>query len=279
MIRSATSKMSCRLCEIRTTASPCSARRSTSSSTCCVCATPSAAVGSSRMTSARVPHHRAGDRDRLPLAARQGRDRLADRADRRHREALHRLGRLRLHHRLLEPVQPSRAPRGRGTCSGRRRGCRRARGPGRRPRSRACAASFGPWMWTSLAVEEDLAAVRSVDAGDALDQRRLAGAVVADERHHLTGPHLELDVRKRLDRAEALRESRSSRRGVDARRRSSQAGQGRKVGAPRGDGPHRWMRPTCRTSCTVPTQTSVLLQVAVEELLVVRLRDRHGGMM
>ena len=33
-----------------TTASPCSASRLTSSSTCCVCATPSAAVGSSRIT-------------------------------------------------------------------------------------------------------------------------------------------------------------------------------------------------------------------------------------
>ncbi len=46
----ATSKMSCRLCEMITTASPCVARRFTSSSTCRVCATPSAAVGSSRIT-------------------------------------------------------------------------------------------------------------------------------------------------------------------------------------------------------------------------------------
>ena len=52
-----------------------------------------------------VPHHRAGDGDRLALAAGEGRDRLADRADRRHREALHRLGRLRLHHRLLQPLE------------------------------------------------------------------------------------------------------------------------------------------------------------------------------
>ena len=48
---SATSKMSCRLCEIRTTPSPCSARRLTRSSTWRVWATPSAAVGSSRITS------------------------------------------------------------------------------------------------------------------------------------------------------------------------------------------------------------------------------------
>src|SRR6185369_9642568 len=47
---SATSKMSCRLWEIRTTARPCSPRRLTRSRTWRVCATPSAAVGSSRIT-------------------------------------------------------------------------------------------------------------------------------------------------------------------------------------------------------------------------------------
>ena len=48
---SATSKMSCRLWEMRITPRPCSARRLTRSSTWRVCATPSAAVGSSRITS------------------------------------------------------------------------------------------------------------------------------------------------------------------------------------------------------------------------------------
>ena len=43
-------------------------------------------------------------------------------------------------------------------------------------------------------------------AGDALDERRLAGAVVADERHHLAGLDLEVDVGQRLDRAERLAE-------------------------------------------------------------------------
>src|SRR5256886_539796 len=49
-MRVATSKTSVRLWETSTTASPCSARRFTRSSTCRVCATPSAAVGSSRKT-------------------------------------------------------------------------------------------------------------------------------------------------------------------------------------------------------------------------------------
>ena len=57
-----------------------------------------------------------------------------------------------------------------------------------------------------LAVEEDLAGVVAVDAGDALDERRLAGAVVADERHDLAGPHLEVDIGQRLHGAERLRE-------------------------------------------------------------------------
>jgi hypothetical protein len=45
-----------------------------------------------------------------------------------------------------------------------------------------------------------------MSAGDALDERRLAGAVVADERHHLSRPHLEVDVVQRLHRAERLRD-------------------------------------------------------------------------
>src|SRR6185437_8999923 len=55
-------------------------------------------------------------------------------------------------------------------------------------------------------LEEDLAVVRHVRAGDALDQRRLAGAVVADERHDLARTQLEVDVGERLDRAEGLRD-------------------------------------------------------------------------
>jgi hypothetical protein len=43
-----------------------------------------------------------------------------------------------------------------------------------------------------------------VDAGDRLDERRLAGPVVAYEGDHLTGSHLEVDVLERLYRAEAL---------------------------------------------------------------------------
>ena len=57
-----------------------------------------------------------------------------------------------------------------------------------------------------LPVHQHLALVPTVDPGDALDQRRLAGAVVADERHHFAGTYFEVDCGERLHRAEALRQ-------------------------------------------------------------------------
>ena len=54
------------------------------------------------------------------------------------------------------------------------------------------------------ALEEDLAGVGLVDAGQRLDQRRLAGAVVADERDDLLGVDGEARAAQRADAAEAL---------------------------------------------------------------------------
>ena len=54
------------------------------------------------------------------------------------------------------------------------------------------------------AVEDDAPGARALFSGDDLDQRRLAGAVVAEERHHLAGGHGEGHSAQRLDRAEAL---------------------------------------------------------------------------
>jgi hypothetical protein len=45
-----------------------------------------------------------------------------------------------------------------------------------------------------------------VDAGNALDQRRLAGAVVAHQRHHLTGVHVEVHLVQGQHRTEVLRD-------------------------------------------------------------------------
>ena len=55
-----------------------------------------------------------------------------------------------------------------------------------------------------LAVQADLALVGGVDAGDALDQRRLAGAVVAEEAHHLAGVDVEAERADGGEAAEAL---------------------------------------------------------------------------
>ena len=55
-----------------------------------------------------------------------------------------------------------------------------------------------------LAVEGDVAVVGGVDARDHLDERGLAGAVVADQGDDLTRPDVHVDVREGLDGAEAL---------------------------------------------------------------------------
>ena len=57
---------------------------------------------------------------------------------------------------------------------------------------------------TSCAVQEQPAPVGAVDAGEDLDQRRLAGAVLAHERVRLAGEELDVCVLERVDGAEAL---------------------------------------------------------------------------
>ena len=71
----------------------------------------------------------------------------------------------------------------------------------------AAFASAGEVKWRSSAVEDDAPGARRHPAGDDLDQRRLAGAVVAEQRHHLAAPHLEADAAQRLDRPEMFRDS------------------------------------------------------------------------
>ena len=219
----------------------------------------------------RVPHHRAGDGDGLSLAARKGRDRLPDRADRRHGEALHRLRGLGLHHRLLEPVQP---------VAGLAAEVHVLDDVEVVAEREVLVDDLDPELGGvlravdvhRLAVDDDLAAVRRVRAGDALDQGRLAGAVVADERHHLTGTDLEVDLAERLDRAEALRDPvELQERGRRVPRRSWSWV--KKVGARPPGGPHpgHFLGAVLLVLADADLR---LLQVAVEELLVVRLRDR-----
>ena len=56
------------------------------------------------------------------------------------------------------------------------------------------------------AVDEQLAGVGLVEAGQDLDQRRLARAVLPEEAMDLPGEHVEVDVAQRLGPAEALRQ-------------------------------------------------------------------------
>ena len=70
----------------------------------------------------------------------------------------------------------SRAARSRAPCE---RG--RGRSPARSSRSRRASASRGAWKADRPAVDEQLPCVRPVDAADHLRERRLPGAVLADE--------------------------------------------------------------------------------------------------
>ena len=56
------------------------------------------------------------------------------------------------------------------------------------------------------AVDQDAAAVGLMDAAQDLDQRALAGAVLAGERMHAPGVQSEIDVGQHLDGPEPLRD-------------------------------------------------------------------------
>ena len=55
-----------------------------------------------------------------------------------------------------------------------------------------------------LAGEQDLAAVGLVDAGDDLDQRGFAGAVLAKQRMDFAGTNLEVHIDERIHAREGL---------------------------------------------------------------------------
>ena len=65
-------------------------------------------------------------------------------------------------------------------------------------------ASCGLAKRTVLAVQADGAGVGLVEAGDDLDQRRLAGAVLAEQRMHLAGADVEADPVQRAHAGKRL---------------------------------------------------------------------------
>ena len=71
-------------------------------------------------------------------------------------------------------------------------------------RDAGCPGTTGIAEHDRLAVDRDRAVVRRVQPRQNLHQRALAGAVLADQRHHLAGAQLEVHAVERLDRAEAV---------------------------------------------------------------------------
>ena len=207
------------LCEISTTARPRSARRRTRLRTWAVCATPRAAVGSSSMTTlefqstalaiatvCRWPPERLATRWRTDFTVRTDSDferllgRLLHAALVEHDAAAP----LTAEEHVLDDVEvvAQREVLVDDLDAERAGVARRVHGD-------------------RVALEEVVAGVDGVGAADALDERRLAGAVVADERGDLAGRGAEVDALEDVDRAEALvdaaqREDRVGRSSVDA---------------------------------------------------------------
>ena len=85
---------------------------------------------------------------------------------------------------------------------------------------RFCGAAEGD----RPAFDFDRASVEAVDAAEDLDERRLAGAVLPEQRMNLARPHLKADAAQRPHAAEGLRHALDA----DKRRaRSGSAGGGR----------------------------------------------------
>src|SRR5919109_1029954 len=153
---------------------------------------------------ARVPNHPLRDCDGLPLPAREAGDRLADGRQRRDGEAVERLTCRPLHGRLVEDDR-SQGPLPAEEHVGHDVEVVRQREilvDDLDPETRRVARAVNVH---GCAFDQHVALVEGVDPGDALDQRRLAGAVVADERHDLARTNLEVDPVERLHGAERLR--------------------------------------------------------------------------
>ena len=147
-------------------------------------------------------HDRLGYRDRLPLPAGQRSDRLPDRPHGRDPQVLQGLLGGQLHLDLVEQPEPrdlvaEQHVRHDVQVVGQRQVLVHGRDPevGRVP---------GRVQVHRLALPHQVAGGRLVDAGDALDQRALARAVVPDQGGDLPGRDVQVDAGQRLHRAEAL---------------------------------------------------------------------------
>jgi hypothetical protein len=150
----------------------------------------------------RFPEDGLRDGDRLPLAARQRGDRLADRTDRCHLQLREGVARGGLHVFLVQREPPCTfAPKEHVLDDVEVVAERQVLIHGLDPESGSFA---GCPDVNGLPLPGDLTALRSVDPGDALDQHRLPGAVVAGERGDLAGRHVEVDADECLHGPEVL---------------------------------------------------------------------------
>src|SRR4051812_13714873 len=156
------------------------------------------------------PRHRAADRDALALAAGHRRDRRG-RVLQADAEALERLVGAAVHRGVVEEAELAEQPAARDLAA-EEQVCRRVElgrerevlvdglDPERARLERRADRHLA-------ALEEDLARVRRLHAGERLDERRLAGAVVAAERHDLSRVDGEARAAQRADAPEALDEA------------------------------------------------------------------------
>src|SRR5271165_390954 len=163
----------------------------------------------------------ARDRDALALAARQCLDRLMDVLNRHQPEFVELLaGELR-HLRPVGRAEPrSEDAGGRDLAAkehvvGDRERRRQREGLVHRFDARLARGDRRA-KTHDLSVEADLAGVRDHSAADRLDQGRLAGAVVADDRQDLVRVEIEIRVVERGDAAVALDQLTAGENGLDA---------------------------------------------------------------
>lgn len=71
---------------------------------------------------------------------------------------------------------------------------------------RLALGGLGRTMMVGLAAKKDVAAVRPVDAGERLDERRPADAVLAEQRENLAPPQVKRHARQCPGAAELLRD-------------------------------------------------------------------------
>src|SRR5579862_8007771 len=149
-----------------------------------------------------VPHHRLGHRHRLPLTSGERGHRLADRAHRGHPQRAQGLGGLQLHRVLVEQAAAQLFPAEEHVLDdvqvvGQRQVLVHGLDPQR-------GGVPGAPDVDRLPIEEDLAMIRLMRAGDRAGKHRLPGPVVPAETGHLAGGQVQVHSVERLHRPEVL---------------------------------------------------------------------------